>query len=180
MFAPHRALVRKVSGEGRSATVTFLEFEDLPQEQPPAVPTLQSPAALPLSIPEPEPFATSEPNRPDTAITIDWLAQAEHAAARYGEELEREDQSYRRFGTPPAREEPTAKPKSAFAWSHAQTQRIEALPEGGTLVWLNERCALVISGAVMPVCMLGKQEARGDLFEGMRDAPELGDWKEPR
>jgi hypothetical protein len=55
-----------------------------------------------------------------------------------------------------------------FGWSHSRVQRIEPI-EGGTIIWINDRCAIVLSGLLMPVCKIGKIEARGDLFENMQD-----------
>jgi hypothetical protein len=48
----------------------------------------------------------------------------------------------------------------SFGWSHSPIR-------------LNDRCAIVLSGMVMPVCKLGKIKVRGDLLENMNEPPEL-------
>jgi hypothetical protein len=62
-----------------------------------------------------------------------------------------------------------------FGWDHAQTHRVEALEGGGMLLWINDRCFIVMAGMIpFPMCGIGKIPARGDLFDHMRDpkAPE--------
>jgi len=62
-----------------------------------------------------------------------------------------------------------------FGWDHAQTHRVEALEGGGTLLWINDRCFIVMAGMIpFPMCGIGKIPVRGDLFDHMRDpkAPE--------
>jgi len=112
--------------------------------------------------------------------SIDWSKEAELAASRQIDSLENARRRARGFTRLEANREPWTAPasKPEFGWSHAQTHPIEPLPEGGTLMWINERCALVLNAALLPVCKLGKIEARGDLFKHMNDAPEPGDWKQ--
>ena len=43
---------------------------------------------------------------------------------------------------------------------------------------INDRCAVAVIILIMPVCKLGKIEARGDLFQHMKDPPVMGDWKD--
>lgn len=153
-------------------------------------------------------LATKEPNRPvestrkryksakrkvppDAAITapseveappppaIDWAEEAKLAASRQIDSLERSRNRGAGRVAPGVKLEPRPEPKPEFGWSHAQTHRIERLPEGGTLIWINERCALVVNGGLLPICKLGKIQARGDLFEHMRDAPEADDVQRP-
>jgi len=63
------------------------------------------------------------------------------------------------------------RPPSDFGWSEARTHRVEMLPGGGTLVRLNDRCAVVIGlPLILPVCKFGKIPARGDLFKHMNEA----------
>ena len=58
-----------------------------------------------------------------------------------------------------------------FGWDHAQTHRVEALEGGGTLLWINDRCFIVMAGMIpFPMCGIGKIPVRGDLFDHMRDS----------
>ena len=138
----------------------------------------------PVSPPSADTATTPRPSVIDTT-SIDWSQAAELAAARQIDLLEDERRRARGFmpraenSITPGQEAHATPPKSPeFGWSRAQTQRIEPLPQGGTLLRISERCSLVISGGLLPVCNFGKIEARGDLFEHMRDAPAAGDWKQ--
>jgi hypothetical protein len=64
-----------------------------------------------------------------------------------------------------------AQPKKSqqFAWDYAATHRIEAIPEGGMLVHLNDNCVLIIFPLPFIGCAIGKHPANGDLFEHRRD-----------
>jgi hypothetical protein len=127
----------------------------------------------------------ARPNRSDAApvlverappATIDWSKQATLAAERQvaaAMEAERRESAFEPRSRSSALELDTApEPAPEFGWSHARTHRIERTPDGGTLLWLNDRCAIVLS-ALMPICSLGKPKANGALFEHMRDAPKL-------
>jgi hypothetical protein len=56
-----------------------------------------------------------------------------------------------------------------FAWNYAATHRIEAIPEGGMLVHLNDNCVLIIFPLPFIGCGIGKHPANGDLFEHRHD-----------
>lgn len=59
-----------------------------------------------------------------------------------------------------------------FGWDHAHTHRLEALEGGGSILWINDRCFIVMAGLIpFPMCGIGKIPVRGDLFDHMRDAP---------
>jgi hypothetical protein len=64
-----------------------------------------------------------------------------------------------------------AQPKKSyqFAWDYAATHRIEAIPEGGMLVHLNDYCVLIIFPLPFIGCGIGKLPANGDLFEHRHD-----------
>jgi hypothetical protein len=109
--------------------------------------------------------------------SIDWSKEATLSASRQIESMEDARRRAGAFTPWEANRAPPRKSKPEFGWSHARTHRIEALPEGGTLLWINDRCALAISGGLFPVCKLGKIEPRGDLFEFLHDPPEPGDRK---
>jgi hypothetical protein len=67
--------------------------------------------------------------------------------------------------------------KPEFGWYHPRTHRIEAMEGGGSILWLNDRCFIVMAGLIpFPMCGNGKIPPRGDLFDHMHDAPT----QEPR
>jgi hypothetical protein len=103
-----------------------------------------------------------------TSPTIDWQQETRTAAARLAESLETERRLKGKFAPDPRFARRTPQPE--FGWDRSKTHRIESLPEGGTVIHLNDRCALVLSGFLFPICKLGKIPARGDLFEHMGDA----------
>ena len=55
-------------------------------------------------------------------------------------------------------------PRPDYAWSKARTRRIEKV-DGVTILRPTERCVLV--NFHLPVCALGKEEPRGDMFKDM-------------
>ena len=59
-----------------------------------------------------------------------------------------------------------------FGWDHARTHRVEALEGGGSILWINDRCFIVLAGMIpFPMCGVGKIPVRGDLFDHMHDLP---------
>jgi hypothetical protein len=56
-----------------------------------------------------------------------------------------------------------------FAWDYAATHRVEAIPEGGLLIHLNDNCVLIIFPLPLIGCGIGKHPANGDLFEHRHD-----------
>lgn len=133
-------------------------------------PVLSAPITLPPEPPTPE--------TPSASPRIDWAREAELSASR---QLQNDDEA-RRLAAPFTHDFGAQGPVRAapqFRWDHAHTNRIEPLETGGMLIWLNERCAVAVAGAVFPVCMIGKISARGDLFEHMKDAPVLGEAPRP-
>jgi hypothetical protein len=68
-------------------------------------------------------------------------------------------------------------PAQEFGWSKT-AQRVEALPDGGILIRLSERCVVVVTIIMMPMCQIGEIPVNGDLFEHMDDSSVLGDWKD--
>ncbi len=189
LFSNSRKVHRKTERDDETMVVVFLP-ETLSASQPtPAPETTRTPRRPTTRAATPPALSTQTP--PDsTAITpseveaqpppaIDWAAEAKLAASRQMDSLERSRNRGAGIETPGINLAPRPRPKPEFGWSHSQTHRIEPLPEGGTLIWINDRCALVISGGLLPICKLGKIEARGDLFEHMHDAPDPDDWKQP-
>jgi hypothetical protein len=110
-------------------------------------------------------------------VGIDWAQEAERAAAR---QIDADEAAARRAAAFSPRKgtlhalEPAAPLKPPFGWSYARTHRVEALPGGGIIFNLNDRCAIVFAVMLIPVCKVGALEPRGDLLQHMRDAPLLG------
>jgi hypothetical protein len=136
---------------------------------------------------QPSRAATPPPAQPNTAPSsdernaiqapIDWAAELDRAARdSVPAEPVREP---RDFGFPHGATAPSSK-SPEFAWSHARTHRAEAIPGGGLLVNLNDRCVIVFTPLPFPFCRLGKQPANGDLFEHMHDASPPGDRSAPK
>jgi hypothetical protein len=161
--------------ERRTVLVLLQGTEKSPEKSPEksrSVPDRVAPIA-PQRLPESKaPQLIAPPEREETRArpSIDWSREAEETAREHA--LRAEAQRDHKDDSSPA------KPKPEFGWSHSQIHRIEPLEEGGFLVWLNDRCAIVISVMAMPVCKFDKKPARGDLFEHMDDAPAPGDWKD--
>jgi hypothetical protein len=62
-----------------------------------------------------------------------------------------------------------------FGWSHSRIHRVESLADGGSIIWINDRCFIAAVGLIpLPFCRIGKIAARGDLFEHIRDPRDLG------
>jgi hypothetical protein len=141
-------------------------------------------AAPPVPSPESSLRARQTPGRRSSSLPlrrestsaaadppVDWSRESELAALRQVDGIEAARERDRDFRT-----EPGAPPPD-FRWDRSRTHRIEPIPTGGTIIHLNDRCFLVISGLIMPMCTIGKIEAHGDLFEHMDDTPQLGDAK---
>lgn len=97
--------------------------------------------------------------------TPDWNAELQLAAKNaLAEELEKkkhEADFTHLFPTPPT------KPPQ-FAWNYAATHRVEALPQGGLVVHINDNCVLLIFPLPLLGCAIGKRPANGDLFKPLQ------------
>jgi hypothetical protein len=130
------------------------------------------------ALPEKPESTESEITAP---ISVDWAKEAERAAAH---RIEADEEADRRASALSPRRGPSVgahAPAAApsFGWDPAHTHRVEPIPDGGLVVNLNDRCAIVVKFPfVMPGCKIGKIESRGDLFTHMNDPPTLGDWKD--
>ena len=114
------------------------------------------PAARPITLP---PVATPAP-----APAIDWQQAMQRA-------VQAQDSS-----PPPARLEfgfprrPAPSPTAPqFGWDYASTHRVQQLPEGGLLINLNDRCAVVLYVLPIPVCRIGHIPVDGGLFDHLHD-----------
>jgi len=163
-------------------TLVFLEQEarerEATNEPPqPATPSLRLRAPnVTVELPrlDASTAITTPPDMPlrdsPTSPPIDWHQETRSAAARMAESLDAERRRKGRLTPDPRFSRPTPRPQ--FGWDRSKTHRIEALPDGGTVIHINDRCALVLSGLLLPTCKIGKISARGDLFEHMGDAPD--------
>lgn len=116
------------------------------------------PAARPITLP---PALTPTPA---PGATIDWQ-----------QAMQREVRA-RDFAPPPGKLEfgfprrPAAIPTAPrFGWDDARTHRVQQLPEGGLLINLNDRCAVVLYVLPIPVCKIGHIPVDGGLFDHLRD-----------
>ena len=104
----------------------------------------------------------------DNAIhpTPDWTEEL-HLAAR---DAIAKELAQKRHELDFAHAFPT-QPKKApqFAWDYAATHRIEAIPQGGLAVHLNDNCVLLIFPLPFIGCGIGKHPANADLFEHRHD-----------
>jgi hypothetical protein len=109
----------------------------------------------------------------------DWEAVRAQAAEDAVAANERAAQPHPEASRPAASAAFTNAPRApAFHWDPVQTQRIEPLEGGGTLIRLNAQCALVIVGLIpLPTCTTEKPSARADLFEHMHDPQPFGAWQ---
>ncbi|HEX3396031.1 MAG TPA: hypothetical protein VHS76_04960 [Steroidobacteraceae bacterium] len=129
-----------------------------------------------VTVPPPLP-APSEPPPPEQPpAKIDWNAeaaltakrQAESAAAPGPRALDKHGAGMDLDGGLG----PDLSIAPEFGWDHAHTHRVEALEGGGSLLWINDRCFIVMAGLIpFPMCGVGKIPVRGDLFDHMRDLP---------
>lgn len=71
------------------------------------------------------------------------------------------------FGLP--RSPAATAPAPRFGWDYASTHRVQQLPEGGLLINLNDRCAVVLYVLPIPVCRIGHIPVNGGLFDHLRD-----------
>jgi hypothetical protein len=96
-----------------------------------------------------------------TAPTPDWAAElqlaAKDALAKEPAQKRHEHDFAHAFPTP-------TKNPPQFAWDHAATHRVEAIPGGGILINLNDNCVLLIFPLPFVGCGIGKRPANGNLF----------------
>ena len=172
---------RLVRGEPASTPLVVML---LPLREPQhSAPQLRATAARPSAIrhvPSPSTQAEAPPAPPSPTApgnATDWAAEATASAARQVDANEQRARQARAltpkpsplFGARPRRPE--------FHWDYGRTHRVEPVPGLGTVIHLNDRCAIALF-VIIPFaggCALGKIPARGDLFEHIHDpdpAPE--------
>jgi hypothetical protein len=163
---------RLVRGEAESSPLLVVL---LPMREPGYPGASARAASLPpvqhLASPSPagsEVAPAAPPAAPGAAI--DWAAQATASAARQVETDEQRARQARALA-------PKASPmfaaqlkRPAFHWNYARTHRVEAVPGLGTVIHLNDQCAIMLF-VIIPIlgCALEKPPVRSDLFEHMHD-----------
>ena len=171
MHSPRRD-TRDVVNESRMVVV-FLEPE------PPvlAAPVSQSPAPRVTIKTPPVDLGSAitlppheEVEAPANPPSIDWQEESRTAAERAAAGLEAERRRKRNVDVDPRFARPAPRTPE-FGWDQSKIHRVESLPAGGLLIHLNDRCSLSLSGFLIPMCKLGKIEARGDLFDHIGDRP---------
>ena len=106
-------------------------------------------------------------NEENNAIrpTPDWNAELQLAAKNaLAKELEKKKHEADFTHLFPG--QPTKPPR--FAWNYAATHRVEALPQGGLVIHINDNCALLIFPLPFVACAIGKRPANGDLFKPLQ------------
>lgn len=142
-------------------TSEFAEPRKTPQRTA-TTPPQRRIANAPVS-PTPIPGTNEENNaiRP----TPDWNTELQLAAknvlAKELEKKKHETDFTHQFPT-----QPTKPPQ--FAWNYAATHRVEALPQGGLVVHINDNCVLLIFPLPLLGCAIGKRPANGDLFKPLQ------------
>jgi hypothetical protein len=132
-----------------------------PQPGPPRrlAPKKEAPSA-PVARPIPLPRA----GKPVAHPSVDWQL-AMQGEVRAQDATPPPDRL--RFGFP---RRPAIFPAAPqFGWDYAHTHRVEALPEGGLLINLTDRCAVVLYVLLIPVCKIGHIATNGQLFDHMHD-----------
>ena len=144
-----------------------------PPEQPHTKPAPAHDTQL-VTVPVPAPVESPPPEQPPARI--DWNAeaaltakqQAQSATAPGPRALDQHGAGIDLDGG--LGSDPRYAPE--FGWDHARTHRVEALEGGGSILWINDRCFIVLAGMIpFPMCGIGKIPVRGDLFDHMRDLP---------
>lgn len=180
LLALTRAQITPQSPDTSPLLVTFFPPLDSRPDRPAAGTTRASAPPKRGAHPSQSQQAASpqaEPLEPPRAI--DWEMQAQEAGGQAADRDGREQRQRKRFEAPQNDAFAPAMKKAEFHWYHARAHRVEPIEGGGTLINLNDNCVLIVIGLIpFPTCTLGTIPARGDLFDHMHDAPELGAWKD--
>jgi hypothetical protein len=107
----------------------------------------------------------------------DWTTELSRAAK--DAVSERLAQQPRDFGFPHSPSASAGKTPQ-FGWDYVATHRIEAIPEGGLLLHLNDNCVLIFFPLPFAGCGIGKKKANGDLFGHMHDPARSDDMNETK
>jgi len=171
-------LISLPTAEPETSMILFMLPNEVVRSAPPdGTPRRAVPRRLRQQQPVRPVQTPAERAQSSAPVMIDWAKEAERAAVR---QIDADEAAARRAAAFSAHKPtpdslappPTAQPQ--FGWSHANTHRIESFPGGGFILNLSDRCAIVFTIMVIPVCKVGTSEARGDLLQHMDDPPRLG------
>lgn len=167
LLSSHHLLVKSRSGS--------LQLVWIPRTAPSEVAlepreTIQGPIkAIPqhrVDLTSDSPSTVAPPKEENNAIHPDWSQElqlaAKDAVAKELEKKKHEADFGHVFAAQPKKPE-------QFAWNYAATHRVEALPQGGLAIHINDNCVLLIFPLPFVGCAIGKKPANGDLFESMHE-----------
>ncbi len=180
VFVLMRARAPRTAAETDDTALTLIIVPPRAQSSTPTSTPERAPQATALAPTSPTPITL--PPVPSPLVEpkqIDFAREAELATQRAVAAIELERRRARGFTPLEQNREPEVArtPTPEFGWS-STAQRIEALPEGGLLIRLSERCVVAITLVAFPACSFGEIPVNGDLFKHMNDAPKSGDWKD--
>jgi hypothetical protein len=140
-----------------------------PQHPTPRAARANAPAAT-RPLPAASPQAA-----PENPATIDWTREAQSVAQQQAQLAAllppRALDDRERHEVPGQK---TVKPAPQFGWDPLHGHRVD-MSGGALVVRLNERCAIVLMPLPLFACAVGGViPVRGDLFDHMHDAPDLG------
>ena len=164
---------RPVYGEAETSPLLVWLIEPLerPRFQPPPRPSSRAArTAAPAQITEsPPPSPSATPAAPGTAI--DWALEAAQSADAQAQAARQHERQARALAPTPSPMFAAPPKRHEFGWDYARIHRVEPIGGLGTVIHLNDRCAVALF-IIIPFgggCALGKPAARGDLFDHMHD-----------
>jgi hypothetical protein len=169
LLSAHREPERAAESDERMLLV-FIDPLDKVRAAPEADPSTRLPRTPRASAPPPAEAARATDASAAISPGVDWYANGSDAARRAATAPTTRDFAFPRHEPPPRERRP-------FAWDKVHTERVHALDGGGIGVRLSDNCELVIAPFPLAGCVLGKRQARGDLFDEMKAPPDMGDWK---
>jgi hypothetical protein len=102
-------------------------------------------------------------------VQIDWAREADREVQVMASRLEKKSRRGPFGPRRPAEPVPSVPRHEWDGWDYAATHRIVRLPQGGTVINLNDRCAIVIIVIPMIGCQLGRIDANNsDMFKDLR------------
>jgi hypothetical protein len=140
---------------------------------PPSVPLKKPPPAHDMQLVI-VPTPAEPPPTEQTPAIIDWNAEAAFTAKRQAQSAAAPPPRAldKRLGGMYVDVGPGFDPATPeFGWDHARIHRVETIEGGGSMLWINDRCFIVLYGVIpFPMCGVGKIPVRGDLFDHIRDS----------
>lgn len=128
------------------------------------------------------PAISDKPAAETPPPSVDWTAEAERSAEKQARLAA--DNRHRPLDRHGAGADldgglgPNRDKTSDFGWYRSRVHRVENLKDGGSIIWINDRCFIPVVGLAIipfPFCGIGKIPVRGDLFDHMHDARDGGE-----